>query len=268
MTRPDTIRSAKDRDLASWIERSRGDGDLAVLDGAKPVSEALDRGLRAEALLLGDDLEDGAAASLRGRAAAAGIPVRRLESRLEGKLTDTRSPRGAILLVPRPAPVDVRTLRGPEALLLVLDGVQDPGNAGALARVAEAAGCDGIAFAPGSARPFSPRVVRASAGALLRLPVVGQLESLPAPPDPEGWNQLALDATAPRPVTAPLPSRPLAVVAGSEGRGLTGRFPAAEPRSIPMRGRGESLAVLSAVSVALWVWTGFAPPAPDRVSRW
>lgn len=268
MSRADTIRSAKDRDLATWIERSRGDGDLVVLDGPKPVTEALERGLGAEVLLLGDDLAADAAASLRNRAAAAGIPVRVLESRLEGKLTDTRSPRGAVLLVPRPAPVDVRSLRGPDALLLVLDGVQDPGNAGALARVAEAAGCAGVAFAPGSARPFSPRVVRASAGALLRLPVVGQLDSLPPLPERDGWSQLSLDAAADRPVTAPLPPRPLAVIAGSEGRGLSGRFPAAEPRSIPMSGRGESLAVLSAVSVALWVWTGFAPEVPVRAPRW
>jgi RNA methyltransferase, TrmH family len=56
--------------------------------------------------------------------------------------------------------------------VLVLDGVQDPGNLGTLARSAAAFGCDALVCLPGTVDPWNPKAVRASAGALFRRPVV------------------------------------------------------------------------------------------------
>jgi TrmH family RNA methyltransferase len=257
------IRSARDRLLSDWIERSRGDADLVVVDGPKLVEEALSARTAAEAILFTRELDEERRGALLRMAGS--LPSFLLDDRLEKPLTGTSSPRGVALLCRRPPAPSLEELRGGASpLLLVLDGIQDPGNAGALVRVAEAAGVTGIALSSGSARAFSPRAVRAAAGSALRLPILEKLDCLAGPSRPDGWNQIALDAGSSTPIDAPPPPFPLAIVAGSEGRGLSGRFGDAEGRRIPMSGGGSSLAVLSAVSVALFVITGFGGGAPTR----
>ncbi|HHW88447.1 MAG TPA: RNA methyltransferase [Chloroflexi bacterium] len=82
-------------------------------------------------------------------------------------LSETTTPQGIAAVLPLPQ------LPWPTqpTLLLVLDGVSDPGNAGALLRSAEAAGCDGVIFAPGAVDPFNDKVVRAGMSAHFRLPL-------------------------------------------------------------------------------------------------
>ena len=87
------------------------------------------------------------------------------------ELADADSPPGvaAVVHLPRGGPDTLPRRRG--ALWVFVDGLQDPGNLGALARVAEAAGAAGLALAPGTVHPNHPRALRGSAGSLLRLPV-------------------------------------------------------------------------------------------------
>lgn len=82
-------------------------------------------------------------------------------------LSETTTPQGIAAVLPLPQ------LPWPTqpTLLLILDGVSDPGNAGALLRSAEAAGCDGVIFAPGAVDPFNDKVVRAGMSAHFRLPL-------------------------------------------------------------------------------------------------
>ncbi len=139
---------------------------------------------------------------------------------------------------------------------LYLDGLQDPGNLGALARVAEAAGAAGLALSPGCVHPNHPRALRASAGSLLRLPVAVGVE-------PE-----ALDAhlAAAHPRWAALVPRdgedlyraPLAgtliLAVGAEGPGLS---PALLARAglrltIPMAAAVESLNATVAAALVLF----------------
>jgi len=265
MTAEPKIKSRRDRRLEDWISRSRGDGDLVVLDGVKLVREALQTEIEFEALLLGDSLPAEVAAGLASSAKRR--PLLRIESRLEKSLTGTSSPRGAILVVHKPATSDLRRRQvqaNERAVLVVLVGVQDPGNAGSIIRVAEAAGSIGVALSSGSARAFSPRAVRASAGSVLRLPIWEKFDSLETVGAPDSFRAIALDADADRSITDPLPSGFSVLVAGSEGNGLSGRFAPVEARRIPMAGGGSSLSVLSAVSVALWVLTGYTEPSRSR----
>src|SRR6185436_13712949 len=85
-------------------------------------------------------------------------------------LADADSPKGllAIAHLPRGGPETLPLRQG--SMYLYLDGLQDPGNLGAIARVAEATGVAGLALSPGSVHPNHPRALRASAGGLLRLP--------------------------------------------------------------------------------------------------
>ena len=62
------------------------------------------------------------------------------------------------------------------ALTVVLDGLQDPGNAGAMLRAAEAFGATGVAFLKGTVSPYNPKCLRASAGSIFRMPAVPSLD--------------------------------------------------------------------------------------------
>jgi TrmH family RNA methyltransferase len=90
-------------------------------------------------------------------------------------LAATESPQGVIALVRPPVWTLDQLLRG-RALVVVLDGVQDPGNAGAIVRAAEAFGATGAVFLKGSVSPYNPKCLRASAGSIFRLPVVSAFD--------------------------------------------------------------------------------------------
>jgi TrmH family RNA methyltransferase len=92
------------------------------------------------------------------------------------RLAGTESSQGLIALV-QPPSWDLEQLFRGSTLVVVLDGVQDPGNAGAIARSAEAFGATGILFLKGSVSPYNPKTLRASAGALFSLPFVHGLDT-------------------------------------------------------------------------------------------
>lgn len=90
-------------------------------------------------------------------------------------LASTETPQGVLALVKPPAWTLDQLLRGC-AMVAVLDGIQDPGNAGAILRAAEAFGATGAAFLKGSANPYNPKCMRASAGSVFRLPIAAGLD--------------------------------------------------------------------------------------------
>src|SRR5207247_1254225 len=95
------------------------------------------------------------------------------------KLADTESSQGVMTLAAPPAWKLEQIFCG-QSLIAVLDGLQDPGNAGAIVRAAEAFGATGVLFTKGTVSPFNPKTLRASAGSLFRVPFVYGLEAEPA----------------------------------------------------------------------------------------
>ena len=140
------------------------------------------------------------------------------------ELTDADSPRG-LLAVARLPRSGVEALPvAPGRPYLYLDGLQDPGNLGALARVAEAAGAAGLALSPGCVHPNHPRALRASAGSLLRLPVAvgvepGRPRRATSPPSARAGPPSSR-ATARTSIDAPLDGT-LILAVGAEGPGLS-----------------------------------------------
>jgi TrmH family RNA methyltransferase len=86
-------------------------------------------------------------------------------------LSTLDSSQGVVALVRPPAWTLAQLFHG-HVLVVVLDGIQDPGNAGAILRTSEAFGATGVIFLKGSVSPFNPKAVRASAGSLFRLPLI------------------------------------------------------------------------------------------------
>lgn len=168
-------------------------------------------------------------------------------------VADTQAPQGVVFLCRGADLALPQALEG--SRFLVLDGVQDPGNVGTIWRSADAFGADGLILCPPCADPWSPKTVRATMGAVFRLPVwEATLEELAGRLRQKG---IPLYATALRQDTVDVRQVDLsraAVVVGSEGRGVSHLALELSEKTvkIPMRPRCESLNAGVAASVVLW----------------
>lgn len=182
-----------------------------------------------------------------------GVRVAVVGDALFRELSATETAQGVIALV-RPPEWKLENVFAGVPLVVALDGVQDPGNAGAIVRAAEAFGASGVLFLKGSVSPYNAKTVRASAGSLFRLPFVCGLDAELAK---AAFRQrrLRLYATVPRDgLAAPRADLrgPAALVIGSEGHGIGDAFREdAQPLSIPTRGV-ESLNAALAAAVVLY----------------
>lgn len=178
-----------------------------------------------------------------------------LPDRLFQTIAATEASQGVIALVEPPQWSIDQLFRG-QSLVIVLDGLQDPGNAGAIARAAEAFGATGLMFVKGTVSPFHPKTLRASAGSLFRIPFVCGLD---APLARAALKQRRVDLYAAMPFTGSQRlagdidfSRKCAIVIGSEGRGVSQELHGnATDVAIPTVGV-ESLNAAVAASVLLY----------------
>ena len=242
------------------------------VEGVRLVEEALRSGCRIQAVLFSESGErhHEHLSSFMDRPQMA-FPVLRTTDRLFEGLADTEHPQGvAALVYPRETSFDdlVRApLTACAPLLVVLAGVQDPGNVGTILRTAAAFGATGAATAAsgisGTANPFSPKALRASAGAALDLPILAGI-SLPillAQLKVAGVRALASSVHEPRDGEQPLLApwevdwcQPVALLVGNEGAGLPEEVArGADARiRIPMAGGIESLNAAAAAAVVFY----------------
>jgi TrmH family RNA methyltransferase len=151
-----------------------------------------------------------------------------------------------------PQPVIAIVQQHPQALpagatfVMVADRIADPGNAGTIIRSAEAAGAQCVVFTAGSVDPYNPKVVRASAGSLFRVPVVAaELPGLRS----AGLSVLATSSHHGTPYTDAVLTGPIAVVVGNEAHGVALEADVDGWITIPHQGAAESLNVAMAATV-------------------
>ena len=239
-------------------------GNRAVLEGHHLVSEALEAGLELETTLVSPDFQK----RPEGSALVARLPRPPLEvtPSLLRDLSDVDSPQGvlAVVTLPRPSVAELPVEK--HGIYLFVDRLQDPGNLGALIRVGEATGVQGVALSPGCAHPNHPRALRASAGSLLRLAVARECpaDALRRHLAPVAATWAALVPRDGLPLFDTELSRPLVVAVGAEGSGLSADLAArAEQRlTIPLAGRVESLNSTVAAAVVLYEIRRRATPLP------
>ncbi len=174
-----------------------------------------------------------------------------VDAELLAYAADTETPQGLLFTCKMPEALD----KLPGERLLVLDGVQDPGNVGTILRTADAFGADGVVLLPGCADPWSPKVVRSTMGACFRIPIMACTpEELSAMLKEQS---IPLYATALRDDTQDIRQvslRRAAVVIGSEGRGVSEQVLnlCEKTLKIPMTERCESLNAAMAAGIVLW----------------
>ncbi len=272
----DVISSRDNRWLKEFRVALRGglatEKGCVGVEGVRLVEEALESGCRIEAVLFseGGERHRERLAPMIARPEMA-FPVLKTTDRLFEGIADTEHPQGVAALV-EPRSVEIADLLWtPEGacspLLVVLAGVQDPGNVGTILRTAAAFGATGAVTSAtgqgGTASPFSPKALRASAGAALHLPVLAgmSLAILLTQLKLNGIHTLAScvhDATkSGRAPTSPWEvdwCQPIALLVGNEGAGLPEEIVhGADARiHIPMARGVESLNAAAAAAVLFY----------------
>jgi TrmH family RNA methyltransferase len=256
-------RASLARDLARGVRERRSAG-LFLLEGPRGLSEALDAGARpAFALIAAGRADRSPAREIAERCRGAGIPIELVQDALLERIAPSETPTGLLAACPLPAGCDdpARVLGAAEGLAVLAVRIQNPGSIGTLVRSAAAFGATGF-VAAGGADPWGPKAVRASAGAIHRLPVARAegAESDPALVDGlrrGGWR---LVAAVPRGGLDPAEvdwSGRVALLLGAEVAGLPPELvERADAVTIPMAPGVESLSVPVAGSILLALAAG------------
>lgn len=226
------------------------DPDRMLLDGDHLLREAIGSGIRIEAAAFADRVDG---IELMRGAERGGADVVRVSDQVLTAMSPVREPSGVVAVAVKPALSLDDVLAKSPALVVMLSDVQDPGNVGAIIRVAEAAGATGVVAAGASANPFGWKALRGSMGSGLRLPLASGPSPDAAVADAKRRGCRVI-ATAPREGTSLFDidlSGPIAVLIGGEGPGLgSPLLDAADQRvTIPMQPPVESLN--AAVTAAL-----------------
>ncbi len=221
--------------------KEREEAGLFAADGTKLLQEAVRYCPGLHTVILSDGVQASVPEQVR---------LVRVPEEVMASISPMATPQGAVFLCRLPE----KTPFVAQAPLLLLDGIQDPGNLGTILRTADALRVK-VALLEGCADPYSHKVVRASMGAVFRTPVVQTTwaearDSLKAAGIPVGVAALSETAMDIRQV----PIQSMALVIGSEGQGVRPEILQQADKSliIPMDARCESLNAAVAAAIAMW----------------
>ena len=226
--------------------------------GVNPVLEALRSSIEVKDLLIAKGRRERGVERLSEVASLRGLAPRQVDRSQLDSLTH-RAPHQGVALLVGPFPYrrleDVLQGEG-DPLLMVLDGVEDPRNQGAIVRTAEACGLWGVVIPKRRAAGVTPAVAKASAGAVFHIPIVqvSNIAQALRRLKERGLWVVGAEASAPRSLFEEDLTGPLALVIGGEGRGIRPLVLRCCDLlvSIPMRGTVSSLNASVAAGVLMY----------------
>lgn len=239
------ITSLKNPKVAAWKalkdRKGRRESGCFLVEGRKMVEEALASAFDVETVLVqeGMELPDGLT-----------MPVYELPAHVLAAVCDTKTPQGIAAVV---------RMKEQSALgkhIVVLDGVQDPGNVGTIIRTADAAGLDGVLLSTQCADVFSPKVLRATMGSIFRMnlrttdDLLGELTKLRE----KGYSILSSQLDGTPFYEREKVAEQFALIIGNEGNGVSEQVQqtATHRVRLPMRGGAESLNAAIAAAIMMY----------------
>ncbi len=239
------ITSLKNPKVTAWKalkdRKGRRESGCFLVEGRKMVEEALASAFDVEAVLVqeGVSFPDGLT-----------MPVYELPAHVLAAVCDTKTPQGIAAVV---------RMKEQSALgkhIVVLDGVQDPGNVGTIIRTADAAGLDGVLLSTQCADVFSPKVLRATMGSIFRMnlrttdDLPGELTKLRE----KGYSILSSQLDGTPFYEREKVAEQFALIIGNEGNGVSEQVQqtATHRVRLPMRGGAESLNAAIAAAIMMY----------------
>jgi len=242
--------------LALRDRRERDRTGLTLIDGARELRRALDAGIEVTEVFVCESLLAGAdARAILDRLSTDGTPVRPTSEPVFMKLAFGERAEGFVAVASIPSTALAGLSLPDDALVAVIEGIEKPGNLGAVMRSADGAGADAVMAASPRTDLFNPNAIRASAGTVFSVPL-----SAASTPDVLAWLRthdvriVAARVEADRLYTEANLTGRLALVFGAEADGLTDVWSGddIEPVRLPMLGSADSLNVSVSAAILLY----------------
>lgn len=251
-------------------KKYRDERNKYIIEGPNLIREALRNGGEIKLVILsedcGEDIFEKEFIKEGFSPETADIPMVMMPPGLFRRLSDTETPQGILAVVKKktyteeeffsPTPGPDAAGRNAPSNIIVLDRLQDPGNIGTIIRTADAAGYLGAILMKGTADIYSPKVVRAAAGSLFRLPVL----FAETPEQAIFWLKRHGKTVVCTAIAGRMPyydadlSENIALIIGNEGNGVCEEFAAKSDLlvTIPMEGTVESLNAAAAAAILMY----------------
>ncbi|WP_416151449.1 TrmH family RNA methyltransferase [Salipaludibacillus sp. HK11] len=245
----ETIESIQNTKIKAWkklhTKKERDQSGLFFIEGMHLIEEALKSSIIIKHLVI-----------VEGKEIPKEWDVKELSSvyvteRVMKELSETEAPQGIAAICEKPLNVNLPLENG---RYLFIDGVQDPGNLGAMIRTADAAGMSGVVLSDLTADPYNGKVIRSTQGSLFHLPIQKM--------DLEEAVELCKESNVPvfgsslqgSTFTAIEPQKNFALIVGNEGNGVKERLLKMSDQNlyIPIFGEAESLNVAIATGILLY----------------
>lgn len=255
------IKPASNNQLKLWrkLQRTkyRKKEGLFIAEGERCVEQIVNNGLvDVEALLV----EEGYQPGFQIEESVFEVAPKDFET-----LSDTDSPQGVLAVCKVPDESASEQIQPESGVLVALDAVQDPGNAGTIIRTAAWFGASGILFGDGTADPFHPKVVRSTAGATGALPYMkGNLAEMFKQFETTGWQSYLMDGgEGSVSIKAEEPAGRSILVIGNEGNGISQKLFAGHRKRVRIPGDDSSVESLNA-AIAMGIGMYHMTSAMDR----
>lgn len=255
------ITSVQNPRVKAWTQllekKGRDKLEQFLIEGVHLVQEALDSRVPVDTIVYAGERAQELPAELLEQAQEAGIECVAVTDQVLAKCTDTQTPQAIFAVLPKLArePEYLLTQSDDAGLVVVIDGIQDPGNLGTIIRSADAVGATGILLGRGTVDLYNPKTVRSTMGSLFHLPIAqGDLmEALPQ----AAAKGVAIVTTSLQGSTSCYDfdfTQDTWFVIGNEGQGVSAAVAALATQHIliPMRGQAESLNAAMAATVVLF----------------
>ncbi|HEX4841990.1 MAG TPA: RNA methyltransferase [bacterium] len=230
--------------------------DRLVVEGVRMIEEAFASGVAVEVILYDPSAMTGPrAVAVLDRARQRGVRLVTATARVVAACSQVETAQGIIAVVAHPRAALYDVLAFPQLVLVIADRIQDPGNLGAIIRIADAAEASAVVSTTGSVDARNPKAVRATMGSLFHLPVASAATpQLVTALQERRVRILLADPAGASDYTEVDYRSPIAIVLGNEGGGPDALWRTASPTTvrIPLYGRADSLNVAVAAALLLY----------------